>query len=70
MTDDLPEQFVLQRASQSTVYHTTNCVSMARADREPEPISDAKLAWHELPLCRYCDPDTDVKSQRGGVADD
>ena len=72
MTDDdeLPEQFILQRASQSGCYHTTACIGLARASREPEPISNRTIEWHDLPLCRYCDPDIVVETQRGGVADD
>jgi len=67
---DLPDQFVLQRASQSDVYHTTACLGLARASRDPEPISDRTIDWHDLPKCRYCDSDVDVETQRGGVGDD
>ena len=73
MTDDddeLPEQFVTQRTADATCYHTRCCVGVARSDRDPTPIADRTIEWHDLPLCRYCDPDIAVENQRGGVADD
>ena len=70
MSDDLPEQFILQRAAQSDIYHTGDCIGYARAESEPTRVSDRTIDWHGLSLCRYCDPDVAVENQRGGVADD
>jgi len=71
MTDgDLPEQFVTQRTADANCYHTGACLSLARADKEPTPISDAAIEWHGLEECKYCDDEVAVENQRGGVADD
>jgi len=71
MTDDLPDQFVTQRTADADCYHTGACMGLSRSGKEPTPISDAAIDWHDLEQCKYCDSDVNVANQRGGVpADD
>lgn len=61
MSDDLPDQFVVQRKADTSVYHTEHCIAIDRTSvDEATPISDETVEWHDLDLCSYCDPSTEI----------